>query len=152
MQQSSLTCCIPLVKGESSFYETRSLTICINNKVGLSPSRKNCFVCYNESSLKMMEALFVLQIFKFWLSKSWLFGRAEKNGLIRKIRLFSKFFDVKTWLTNNCKHILLNISRSKSNHKMKFSQFIEYSKRNNFLQKSCRKWARETSFRPLYVV
>ena len=44
-------------------------------------------------------------------------------------------------------HILPNISRSKKNQKMKFGQLIEYNNRNNFLQKSCRKWGRETSSR-----
>ena len=34
---------------------------------------------------------------------------------------------------------------------MKFDQVIEHNKRNNFLQKSCRKWGRETSSRPLFV-
>ena len=33
---------------------------------------------------------------------------------------------------------------------MKFGQLIEYNKRNIFLQKSCRKWGRETSSRPLF--
>ena len=46
-------------------------------------------------------------------------------------------------------HILPNISRSKGNQTMKFGQLIEYNKRNIFLQKSCRKWGRETSSRPL---
>ena len=32
---------------------------------------------------------------------------------------------------------------------MKFSQVIEYDKRNIFLQKSCRKWNRKTSYRLL---
>ena len=34
---------------------------------------------------------------------------------------------------------------------MKFDQVIEHNKRNNFPQKSCRKWGRETSSRPLFV-
>ena len=42
-------------------------------KVELSPSKKNCFICFNESSLKMMKnafyfilkALFVFKIFIF---------------------------------------------------------------------------------------
>ena len=42
-------------------------------KVGLSPSRKICFICFNESTLKMMKnafyfilkAFIVLKIFKF---------------------------------------------------------------------------------------
>ena len=36
-------------------------------------------------------------------------------------------------------HILPNISQSKGNQTMKFGQLIEYNKRNNFLQKVCRK-------------
>ena len=34
---------------------------------------------------------------------------------------------------------------------MTFGQLIEYSKRNILLQKSCRKWGRETSPRPLFI-
>ena len=57
-------------------------------KVGLLPLKKNCFICYNESPLKIMKnvfyfilkGLFVLKIFKFL---SWHFGHAEKKGLIR---------------------------------------------------------------------
>ena len=48
-------------------------------------------------------------------------------------------------------HILPNISQSKGNQAMKFGQLIKYNKRNIFLQKSCRKWGRETSSRPLFV-
>ena len=56
----------------------------------------NFFVTFNESLLKMMEnafyftlkALFVLEIFKF-LSR--LFVYVKKTGLIRIIRLVSKF-------------------------------------------------------------
>ena len=46
---------------------------------------------------------------------------------------------------------MLNISRIKGNQTMKFGQFIEYKKKNIFLQKSCRKWGRETSSRPFFV-
>ena len=42
-------------------------------KVGLSPSKQNCFICFKENPMKMMKnafhfilkALFVLKIFKF---------------------------------------------------------------------------------------
>ena len=42
-------------------------------KVGLSPSKKDCVICFNESPLKMMKnafyfilkSLFVLKVFKF---------------------------------------------------------------------------------------
>ena len=47
-------------------------------------------------------------------------------------------------------HISPNISRSKSNQTMKFGQLIEYKKRNIFLQKSSRKWDRETF--PCYIL
>ena len=58
-------------------------------KVGLSPSGKNCFVCFTESPLKVMrntfcfilKALFVLKIFKFL---SWLFGHVEKTTWLER--------------------------------------------------------------------
>ena len=48
-------------------------------------------------------------------------------------------------------HILVNISRSKGNQAMKFRQLIGYKKKNIFPHKSCKKWGRETSPRPLSV-
>ena len=47
----------------------------IDIKVGLSPSKKNCFIYFNESPLEIvknafyfiLKALFVLKIFKFCL-------------------------------------------------------------------------------------
>ena len=46
-------------------------------------------------------------------------------------------------------HILLNISQRKGNQTMKFGQLLEYNKRNIFLQKVCRKCAKETSSKTL---
>ena len=73
----------------------------------------------------ILKALFVFKMFKC-LSR--LFGHV-KNVLIRKIRLISTFL-----MSQPCKqtitiHMLLNISRSKGNQNVKFSQIIEYSKR-----------------------
>ena len=48
-------------------------------------------------------------------------------------------------------HILSNISESKGNQVMEFGQFIEYNKRNIFLQKLCEKWGKENSSRPLLI-
>ena len=48
-------------------------------------------------------------------------------------------------------HIFPNISTSKGEQAKKFGQLIEYSNRNIFLQKSCKKWGSENSFRPLSV-
>ena len=39
-------------------------------------------------------------------------------------------------------HIMPNISQSNGKQTMKFGQFIEYNKRNIFLQKLCRKWGK----------
>ena len=79
---------------------------------------------------------------------------------------------VTNWLEQTLTmHILPNISRSrdigqyvhckcdrkkkkkksKNNQTMKFRQLIEDNVRNIFLQKSCKKWGRETSFRLLFV-
>ena len=45
-------------------------------------------------------------------------------------------------------HILLNISRSKDNQTMKFSQLTEHNIRNVFLEKSCTKYDKESIPRP----
>ena len=124
-------------------------------KVGLSPSNKIIFICFNESPLKMMrntfyfivKTLFVLKITEFL---SWLFGHVEKNVLIRKIRLISKFITSQPDEQRITTHILPNISRSKRSQTLKFRQ-VKKHKSNSFLQKSCRKRGRETSSIPLFV-
>ena len=63
-------------------YVSRGVAI----KVGVSSSKKNCFICFNESPLKKMEntfyfilkALFFLKIFKFL---SWLLLIMQKKLL-----------------------------------------------------------------------
>ena len=47
-------------------------------------------------------------------------------------------------------HLLPNISRSKSNKTMKFSQLLEYSMRNIFLQKPYIKCGEEASPKLFY--
>ena len=77
-----------------------------NPKLGLSPSKKVVFLCFNESPLKMMKnvfyfmlkTLFVLEIFQFL---SWLFGYAEKQ-LDKKAWVNFKICDVTDGSTNNC--------------------------------------------------
>ena len=120
-----------------------------NIKVGLSPSEKTCLICFNESPLKIMEntfyfilkALFVFKIFKFL---PWRFGHVEKS-FIRKIRLISTFIASQPGQQTITIRILPNISRSKGNQTMIFGQI------NIFLQKSCRRWARESSSRPPFA-
>ena len=63
-----------------------------------------------------------------------------KNGLIRKLRLISKFMSSQTGQQVITIHILFNASRSKSNQTMKFGQLIKHKMRNVFLEKSCTKF------------
>ena len=55
------------------------------------------------------------------------------------IKVAFKIYEVTDWTTIIKIHILLNISRSKDNHAMKFGQLIEYNVKNTFLQKMGRK-------------
>ena len=72
-------------------------------KVWLSSSRKNCFICFNESHLKMikgfffiLEDLFVLKIFK---SLSWIFV-IQKKRLDRKDKVKVLYYlqSEKSWV------------------------------------------------------
>ena len=125
-------------------------------KAGLSPSKKMCVICFIESLLKIiknafcfiLKALFVLKIFN---CLSWLWS-CRKSGLIRNISLISKFVTSQPGKQTIAIHIFPNISRSKSNQTMKLGQLIDYNKRKIFLQKLCRKWGRESSYRPLKLV
>ena len=125
-------------------------------KIALSPSKKVCVICLTESPLKMiknsfyfnLKALFVLKIFKFlWR----LFWSCRKSGLIRKIKLTSKFMTSQPGLQRIAIHKLPNISQSKDNQTMKIGQLVEYNKRNIWFLKLCRKWGKETSSRLLFI-
>ena len=59
-----------------------------------------------------------------------------KNGLIRKMRLISKFMTSKPGLKIIAIHVLTNILRSKGNQEMEFGKLREYNSRNIFLEKS----------------
>ena len=61
------------------------------------------------------------------------FWSCMKNGLIRKIRLTSKFMTPQPGLQTIPLHILYNISRSKGNQTMKRGQLIEYNNKNVIL-------------------
>ena len=58
-------------------------------KVGPSPSKKNCSICFNKNTLKMMKnvfsftlkVLFVLKIFNFLC---WFFGYVEKTTWLER--------------------------------------------------------------------
>ena len=67
-----------------------------------------------------------------------------KNGLIRMIRLTSKFMTSQPGQQTIGIHILPNLSKSKDNQTVKFGQLIEYNMRNIFVEKSYTKWGGET--------
>ena len=69
-----------------------------------------------------------------------------KNGLMRKIRLVSKFMTSQPGKQAFTIHILPNVPRSKSNQTMKYGQLIQYSMRNIFLENSYTKYGVETFF------
>ena len=62
-----------------------------------------------------------------------------KNGMIRKIRLISKFMMLQPGKQIIAIHILPNTYRSKDNQTMKFNNLIGYNMTNIFLEKSCTK-------------
>ena len=107
-------------------------------KTGLSPSKNFFFICFNESPLKLMKnyfyfmlkALFVLKVI---ILESYRFGYVQK---LRKLMLISKFMTSQPGQKIISIHILPNISRSKSNHTIKFDQSIEYNMINIFYDKS----------------
>ena len=74
----------------------------------------------------------------------------SRNGLIRQTRLISKFMTSQPEKYTFPMDILPNISRSKGNRTMKFSQLIEYNMRNIFLEKSFTKCGGDTITRPFY--
>ena len=82
----------------------------------------------------ILKATFVPEIFKF-LSR--LFGHVEKTDGLE--RLTSKFMASQAGSQTSAIHILPNMSQSKGNQTMRFSQLIEYNNSNIFLQKLCRK-------------
>ena len=68
----------------------------------------------------------------------------QKNGLIRKARLISKFKTSQPEKQIIAKHILPNISKIRGNLAMKLGQLIEYNMRKVFLEKSYLKCGQET--------
>ena len=96
----------------------------------------------------MLKASFVLEISTL-LSR--LFGYVEKR-LGKKAMVNFKIYDVIDLTKIITIKILPNIWRSKGNQAMKFSQLIKYSVGNTFLQKSCRKWGKETGPRTVFVI
>ena len=70
------------------------------------------------------------------------------TGLIRKVRLISKFITSKPGKQAIAIHVLLNISRNKSNQTMKFGQLIECNMKTIFLEKLCTECDGEAIPRP----
>ena len=108
-------------------------------KVGLSRSKK--ILCYllHWKPFRNDEKWFLFHLKSSFRSQdTWVFVTTfwlyRKNGLIRKIRLTAKFMTSLPGLQTVAIHTFANISQSKGNQTMKFSQLIEYYKANIFLQ------------------
>ena len=123
-------------------------------KVGLATSKKVCVICFIENPFKMMKmafyfmlkAIFVLKIFHFMS-----FWSCRRNGLIKQIRLISKFMTCNL-VSKQLQQAYCPISHEvKATRSMKLGQLTENNKTNIFLQKLYRKCARETSSRPLFI-
>ena len=67
-----------------------------------------------------------------------------KNGLIRKIKLISRFMTLQPGKQTTAMHLLPDIPRSKGNQTMKFSQLMEYNMKNIFLEKSHKTYGGDT--------
>ena len=118
-------------------YHVLMLESCYFVKSTLSSLRR--FLTTEGPSKMMKNAFyFTLKLFSFsrCLSFSLHFLVMYKSGLIRKIRLISKFKMSEPGSQTIAIHILANILRSKGNQAMKFTQLIKYNMRTIFLEKS----------------
>ena len=95
----------------------------------------------------MLKTVLFLTIF---IVLSWLFGFVEIR-LDKKAKINVKIMTSESEQQIITIHTLPNISRRKGNQSIKFSQLIKCNERNIFLNKSCRKWGRQTSSRPLFA-
>ena len=80
----------------------------------------------------LLKIVFVLKIFNFLI---FTFLVKWKNGLMRKLRLISKFMTLLSGKQAIVIHVLSNNPRCKCNQTMKFGQLIEYNVTQFFLQK-----------------
>ena len=90
------------------------LSLLLTFKVGFSLSRKICFICFNEIPLKMIKNAFycILKDIQIFVLTFW---SCRENGLVRNMRLISKFMTSQHGYQTITIHILPNISRSKGN-------------------------------------
>ena len=93
----------------------------------LSPSKTNCFICFNESSVKMIKKCFLFHFKNSFRSEDiWIFVLTfcsfRKNSLFRKLRL--RLQSLYCPISHKVKAII---------QWMKYGQVIEYNKRNIFL-------------------
>ena len=72
----------------------------------------------------------------------------KRNGLRRLISIILTY---QTGQQIVAMHKLPNAPRSKGNQAMKFGQLVEYSVKNIFLQKPCKKWDTETGTKTVFV-
>ena len=89
--------------------------------------------------LKMMKNVFLFHL-DFWLCILVM----QKNGLTL---LISKFLTLQPGKQTVTMHVMLNMSKSKGNQRIKFGEVIECNMRNVFLKKSYTKYGEGTIHR-----
>ena len=106
-------------------------------KVGLSPSKKVCVICFSENSLKMMKIAFCFILKALSYSRCLSFCDdvlvIQEKWLDQKDKVNWKKQDVTTWLANNCNTHIYQYSQYKYNQTIKLDQLIKYNKKNIFL-------------------
>ena len=125
------------------FFSKQDLILCLSSvlKSDSCVPKKVCFICFNNSPLKVMKnafyfilkPLFVLKTFKFL---SWLIWSCGKTAW-KEAKVAFKIYDVTTWEISIYNTHAVNISKSKGNQTMQFGQLIRYIVGNIFLQNSC---------------
>ena len=118
-----------------SFWTTLCFLWC---KVRLPLSKKVVFICFNESTLKMMKnyfyfilkALFVLKILRYLNFCPDFLGHVGKLLDRKAIRLTSNLMTSETGKQIIAIQIFPSILRSKNNQTIKYGQLIEYNFRS----------------------
>ena len=105
-------------------------------KVGIWSTKIVVFICFEESTLKMIKNTFYFYVKSYFWSRDistflMILRLYIKNGLIRKLKLFSKFATLHTRQQIVIIYILPKISRTEDSQKMKFA----HNMRNIFLEK-----------------
>ena len=104
---------------------------------------KKCFICFSPFHF-ILKALFILRIFKFL---DWIFGYLEKTTWLERSDYFQNLWR-QNLVNKQLQYYPISQVVKATRNEIRSIDRIQQEK-HFFFQKSCRKWGRETSFRPL---